>query len=395
MITSDNIKKLGRTEAELERIGALWTAREIAQHPAMLRKTHEWLIARTGSVEAFLGPLLDRPATRGILAGAGTSSFIGECLVPYLAARLPCRVEAIPTTDLVCAPYLYFAADAPTLLVSFGRSGNSPESVAAVDLANELVRDVHHLAITCNPDGALTRAVEKSGRGMTVLLPEETHDRSFAMTSSFSCMTYAALASLSGIASAGARVGRIAQAVESVISTQAGPLKKLAARGFERVIYLGSHIFKGLAREAALKLLELSDGGIIVAYDSLMGFRHGPKTIVNGTTLVAIFLSNHPYTRRYDVDLLEEIRREGNAGGLLAITARNDGIAPGIDQIVLPSMEDAADVDLLIPFIAAPQIFAFEQSIGRGLSPDRPNISGTVHRVVQGVRIHAMSSHER
>jgi tagatose-6-phosphate ketose/aldose isomerase len=391
LITSDNIKKLGRTEAELERIGALWTAREIAQQPAMLRKTHEWLIARKGSVEAFLGPWLDRPATRVILAGAGTSSFIGECLAPWLAARLPCRVEAIPTTDLVCAPYLYFAADAPTLLVSFGRSGNSPESMAAVDLASELVHDVHHLAITCNPDGALARAAEQFGRGMIILLPQETHDRSFAMTSSFSCMTYAALASLSGIASAGSRVDRMAQAVESVISTQAGPIKKLAARGFERVVYLGSHIFKGLAREAALKLLELTDGGIIAAYDSPMGFRHGPKTIVNGTTLVVIFLSNHPYTRLYDVDLLEEIRREGNAGGLLAITARNDGIAPGIDQIVVPSMQDATDVDLLIPFIAAPQIFAFEQSIGRGLSPDHPNISGTVNRVVQGVRIHAMS----
>jgi tagatose-6-phosphate ketose/aldose isomerase len=126
-----------------------------------------------------------------------------------------------------------------------------------------------------------------------------------------------------------------------------------------------------------------------------MGFRHGPKTIVNDRTLVAIFLSNHPYTRRYDVDLLEEIRREGNARSLLAITASNDGIAPGVDQILVPSMADADDVDLLIPFIAGPQIFAFEQSIRRGLSPDRPNISGTVNRVVQGVRIHAISSHER
>ena len=383
--------KLGRSEAELERLGALWTACEIAQQPAMLRKTQERLTAQKDSVEGFLGSLLDHPATRVILTGAGTSSFIGECLAPYLAARLSCRVEAIATTDLVCAPYLYFAADAPTLLVSFGRSGNSPESVAAVDLANELVRDVHHLAITCNPDGALARAVEQSGRGMTILLPEETHDRSFAMTSSFSCMTYAALASLADIGSAGSRVGRMAQAVESVISTQASPMKKLAARGFERVVYLGSHIFKGLAHEAALKLLELSDGGILAAYESPMGFRHGPKTIVNDRTLVAIFLSNHPYTRRYDVDLLQEIRREGNAGGLLAITARNDGIAPGVDQILVPSMGDADDVDLLIPFIAGPQIFAFEQSIRRGLSPDRPNISGTVNRVVQGVRIHAMS----
>ena len=51
-------------------------------------------------------------------------------------------------------------------------------------------------------------------------------------------------------------------------------------------------------------------------------------------------------------------------------------------------MADARDVDLLIPYIAAPQIFAFEQAVMRGLSPDKPNTAGTVNRVVQGVRIH-------
>jgi hypothetical protein len=72
LITSDNIKKLGRTEAELERIGALWTAREIAQQPAMLRKTHEWLIARKGSVEAFLlHRRMPRALARGALAVPG------------------------------------------------------------------------------------------------------------------------------------------------------------------------------------------------------------------------------------------------------------------------------------------------------------------------------------
>ena len=66
------------------------------------------------------------------------------------------------------------------------------------------------------------------------------------------------------------------------------------------------------------------------------------------------------------------------------------GIPAGVERILVPAMADAEDVDLLVPFIAAPQIFAFEQSIARGLSPDKPNISGTVNRVVQGVRIHAV-----
>jgi tagatose-6-phosphate ketose/aldose isomerase len=382
--------KLGRDEGELQALGALWTACEIEQQPAMLRKTQEGLLADKDALDIFLRPLLDRAAMRVILTGAGTSGFIGECLAPYLAAKLPCRVEAIPTTDLVSAPHLYFEAGTPSLLVSFGRSGNSPESVAALDLAEELVGDIHHLAITCNPDGALARKIGTAGNGMAILLPEETHDRSFAMTSSFSCMTYAALAALSGIDSMAARVDRIAQAVGTVIAAQADAMRTLAGRGFERVVYLGSHIFKGLAREAALKLLELTDGGVIAAYDSPMGFRHGPKTMVNDRTLVVIFLSNDAYTRRYDADLLEEIRRDGRHGGLLAISSRDDGMAAGVERILIPSMEDAEDVDLLIPFITAPQIFAFEESISRGLRPDTPNISGTVNRVVQGVRIHAI-----
>jgi tagatose-6-phosphate ketose/aldose isomerase len=382
--------KLGREESELRALGAISTACEIAQQPAMLRKTHAALLAGKAALERFLRPLLDRAAMRVILTGAGTSGFIGECLVPYLAAQLPCRVEAIPTTDLVCAPYLYFEAGTPTLLVSFGRSGDSPESVAALDLANQLVGEIHHLAITCNREGALARKVGTAGNGVAILLPEETNDRSFAMTSSFSCMTYAALAALGGIERMQARVDRMAQALETVIAVQAAAMKALAARKYERVVYLGSHIFKGLAREAALKLLELTDGGMITAYDSPLGFRHGPKTMVNERTLVVIFLSNDAYARRYDLDLLEEIFRDGKAGGVLALSGRDEGMPAGVERILIPGMEDAQDVDLLIPFIAAPQMLAFEAAIGRGLSPDNPNISGVVNRVVQGVRIHAI-----
>jgi tagatose-6-phosphate ketose/aldose isomerase len=382
------VAELGRDEGELQQLGALFTAREIAQQPAMLRKTHAMLLVRKDAVEGFLRPLLDRAATRVILTGAGTSAFIGECLAPYLAARLPCRVEAIPTTDLVSAPYLYFESGTPTLLVSFGRSGDSPESVAALDLADRFVREIHHLAITCNPDGALARRTATAGQA--ILLPEETHDRSFAMTSSFTCMMYAALAAHSGIDRMAARVDRVAQAVETVIATQTDAMRTLAARQHERVVYLGSHIFKGLAREAALKLLEMTDGGMIAAYDSPMGFRHGPKTIVSDRTLVVLFVSNDAYTRRYDLDLLEEIRRDGKHGGLLAICGRDEGMPAGTERILIPAMADADDVDLLIPFIVAPQIFAFEESVRRGLSPDNPNVSGTVNRVVQGVRIHAV-----
>jgi tagatose-6-phosphate ketose/aldose isomerase len=323
-----------------------------------------------------------------ILAGAGTSAFIGECLAPWLAAKLSCRVETIATTDLVSAPSLYFERAVPTLLVSFARSGNSPESVAAAELAEQFVADIHHLAITCNAEGALARKIATTRNGMTILLPEETHDRGFAMTSSFSSMMLAALAALTGIDRMTARLDRIARAVEAVIAAQTSAMQALAAKKHARVVYLGSHIFKGLAREAALKLVELTDGGVIAAYDTPMAFRHGPKTIVNDKTLVVLFVSNDAYTCRYDLDLLEEIRRDGKHGGLIALSARDDGVT-GVERIPIPGMTDAEDVDLLFAFIAAPQLLAFEASLARGLSPDKPNKSGTVNRVVQGVRIHA------
>src|SRR5208337_2539085 len=195
--------------------------------------------------ERFVRPLLDRAAMRVIMTGAGTSAFIGECLAPHLSAALPCRVEAIPTTDLVCSPRLYLEAETPTLLVSCARSGNSPESVAALTLADELVGEIHHLAITCNPDGALARRIGTAGNGIAILLPEETNDRSFAMTSSFTCMMYAALVALCGIARMQGRIDRMAQAVETVIATQADAMKSLAERGYERVVYLGSHNLQG------------------------------------------------------------------------------------------------------------------------------------------------------
>jgi tagatose-6-phosphate ketose/aldose isomerase len=381
---------LGCDDGELQSRGALWTAREIAQQPAMLRKTQALLDASRDSLERFLRPLLDQPGMRMILTGAGTSAFIGECLAPHLSAALPCRVEAIATTDLVSAPHLYFEKRTPTLMVSFARSGNSPESVAAVDLANRLVGDIRHLAVTCNADGALARQIAAAGRGLTVLLPEETHDRSFAMTSSFTCMMYAALAALGGIGTMQQRVETIARATEAVIATQTAPMTALAAKGWDRVVYLGSAGFKGLAREAALKLLELTDGGVVALYDSPMGFRHGPKTIVTGKTLVVVFLSNDAHTRRYDLDLLEEIVRDGKAGAVLAIAARDDGLPSGIGRVLVPGMPEAGDADLLFPFIAAPQLFAFESSLARGRTPDNPNVAGTVNRVVQGVRIHPL-----
>lgn len=360
-----------------------WTRREIAQQPETLRATQAILSANKAAIEAFTGPLLANPYTRIVLTGAGTSAFIGECLAPWLSGLLGRSVEAIATTDIVSSPALYLRREVPTLLVSFGRSGSSPESVAAVDLVDAHVDRAYHLVITCNAEGELAR--RNGGNTHVVVLPEATHDRGFAMTSSFSAMMFAALSILSGIAALDGRIEAIASAVAAT-HAQSGPVvETLAARGFKRVVYLGSGPFKGLAREAALKLMELSDGAVVTAFDTALGFRHGPKTIIDGETLAVVFVSNDPLTRLYDLDIIAELKADGHSGAVVVISANPDDHA----DISVPGLLGAADADLLFPFIVPAQLFGLAVSIELGLTPDRPNASGTVNRVVQGVRIHA------
>jgi tagatose-6-phosphate ketose/aldose isomerase len=379
----------GMDTAALHASGALHTAREICQQPAMLEATHTLLASLRTQLDAFCAQLCANPNARVILTGAGTSAYIGQILAPLLDGQLAARVEAIATTDLVSAPQLYLNAEHPLLLVSFGRSGNSPESLAAVALAEQCVPAVRHLFITCNPEGKLSQL--RVRQAFSVHLPEATHDASFAMTSSFSCMLYAALAALGTATDLAARNTALTQATQAAIHTHIPTLQALASRGFDRCVYLGSGVLQGLAREAALKLGELSNGAVACCHESSLGFRHGPKTFITGTTLVLVFVSNDGYTRRYDHDLIDELRRDGEAAAVLEISARPRD-AHAAQTLAVPGMAQAQDIDLVWPYVALAQCFAFFAALALGRSPDNPNPQGTVNRVVQGVTLYPLEA---
>lgn len=376
---------LGVPENDLIAADAAWTAREIAQQPRMLERTHALVAGLHARLRDFTGPVADDAGARVILTGAGSSSYIGQCLAPLLDRQLAARVDAVATTDIVSSPHLHLDPQQPLLLVSFGRSGNSPESLEAVRLAESGVREVRHLLVTCNADGRLGRAPVR--HSTTLLLPEETHDVSFAMTSSFSCMMYATLAALSPAHALDARIGPIARATAAMIDETRPMLQELARERHERVAFLGSGVLQGLAREAALKLGELTNGAAATCFDSPLGFRHGPKTFITDATLVVVFVSNDPLTRRYDHDLIDELRQDGCAARVLEVSARPRP-EHARDTIAVSGLSAAPDIDLAWPCLAAAQTYAFHASLARGLSPDNPNRQGTVNRVVQGVRLH-------
>ena len=381
---------LGLDEAALRSSRALDTAREIAQQPMCWRHTEALLQQQHTAIRRFLAPLLAEPRLRIILTGAGSSAFIGACLAPLLLQQLGRRVDAIATTDLLSAPRQYLQPAVPTLLVSFGRSGSSPESVAVVELSENLLEHCHQLVFTCNEQGTLYQRCRIRERSLAILLPPETHDQSFAMTSSFSSMLLAAWLVFSDLRAPPPGIERIAAAAQVVLGQHNATLRSLAARAFSRVVFLGSNGLKGLACEAALKLLELTDGQVVAAYDSPLGFRHGPKTIITDDTLLFVLLANDPYTRAYDLDLLRELRADGRAGQIVALTARVGDSAVHGDHLLMDGLADADDGVLAFPYVVCAQLYAFHRALALGNTPDQPSGSGTVNRVVTGVTIHAL-----
>ncbi len=232
-----------------------------------------------------------------------------------------------------------------------------------------------------------------------LLLPEASDDRGFAMTSSFSGILLAAalvfnlpLAGGIPLAVGGPLAGGgsvpASMPVLDLLESWLPRLRGLVTERFERIVYLGANELKGLAREAALKMLELSDGRVVSIADTPLGFRQGSQTILNGKTLVIVLISNDSHVRRYDLDLLAELRSDRIAGRVLALVARQGGTTGHPDDVLVPGLANASDLGLCLPFAVFAQSLAFMQSLSLGNRPDTPNAAGAVSRVVKGVTIH-------
>lgn len=360
------------------------TILEIGQQPDAWRE----VAGRTDEdAAAFLAELVARPDLRIILTGAGSSAFAGEIAAPALRRHLGRRVEAIPTTDIVAGPLDFLERETPTLMVSFGRSGNSPESLATTALADELVDEVWHLVLTCDRDGKLGR--EHAGRtnSLVVYMPERTNDVGFAMTSSLTSMLLSCLLML-GPATPG-DVDALAAAAQHVVDQQRD-VRALAQTKKQRFVYLGSGPLEGLSRESALKLLELTAGEVVTYFDSPLGFRHGPKSVLDADTLVVVYVSTDPHTRLYDLDIVAEIR---NQLGQDAVTVLSTEPIPAElgPSLVLPGLVGVDDALVALPYLVFAQYVALFTSLEYRKTPDNPFPSGEVSRVVKGVTIHPMT----
>jgi len=390
----DNMENLLNVDIEsLKKNNAYNTAKEINQQPQLWLETVNILMKKGNEIKTYINDRKLVPGVRIILTGAGTSAYVGDTAASYLSKKLNLRVESIPTTTIVSAPEDYFQAEVPTILVSYARSGNSPESLATYDLAEQIVENLSQIVITCNEEGQLAKQCIKNKGNLLLLMPKKADDKGFAMTSSFTCMLLTSLLifDMDNFNNNVKIIQNVAKRGQSILETKTVEILELVKQGYERVVYLGSSSLMGLSREATLKSLELTSGKICAIGESTLGFRHGPKSIINDKTLVFVFVSSNEYTRKYDLDIINEIYNDKGNHKVVPILQTEKWNINNLDCKVLATDDYNIIVDdaySALDYVIYAQLFAFFYSLSLGITPDNPRPDGTLNRVVEGVTIY-------
>ncbi|MEP6682066.1 MAG: SIS domain-containing protein [Parafilimonas sp.] len=373
--------------------GALLTAQEIVNQPELWNDVAALFSKKEKAIKSFLQSAYAE-ADSIILTGAGTSAFIGLSLSGIFFRNTQIITRAIATTDIVSHPHDFFNEYQKPLIISFARSGNSPESCAVIELADKLSKKCFHLIITCDENGALAQSGSLNP-SYVFILPEAANDKSLAMTGSYSSMLLTGLliAYINQKQKIKQQVELLMQAAENIFSFHLPALKKLAQKDFKRAMFLGSGSLFGTATEASLKLQELTDGKIICKSDTYLGLRHGPKAVIDDETLVVYFFSNNKYVSRYEKDLVNAMKSGNNAMYQLGISEGYENINDLNTQINFGiDGENILEDFLPIPAIIAGQLLGFYKSLELGLKPDEPSVNGSISRVVQGVNIYPIDA---
>ena len=379
-------------DATLQSTSATFTATEIHQQPATWAKTCNQIRAMKDEIKTFMDKVLTQDDYDVVFTGAGTSEFVGNALYSYINRLCNYKAKSYGTTDITATPENYISPNKPTLLISFGRSGNSPESIGAVDSAEAVSNNLYHLFVTCNKNGALSKRAEKEANCLAINLTDETHDQSFAMTSSFSNMYLATLLcfSIDNLEETIAKVNSLIEKSSALVDDRFAEMKNVVdTYNFNRIVYLGSNTLKGIAQESALKMLELTAGKVVTMYDTPLGFRHGPKSIVNDDTLTVVYLSDTAYTRQYEIDLVKEMSSQRKGNKIMAVCNTPCEEAKGLCDFYYCFDSKAKDnVFNGLDFIVCAQLIALYKSLSLNITPDNPCPTGEVNRVVKGVTLY-------
>lgn len=378
---------LGRSTEEQKGLGYFHTLHEILQQPWTWQDTCARVMARTAELSCAVSDIQSL-----VLTGSGSSEYAGECVRLVLQKELGVTSDVVGGGALLTHGSSVLPHGRPGLMVSFARSGDSPESVGALSLILQTEPSIRHLVLTCNKDGALAANGERDPRVQVIVLDDRTNDRSLAMTSSLTNMVLAAryLGLLGSPKTYRAICERLSLICRRLFLDSFDTLANVAATGFNRVVYLGSGSRWGAARESALKMLEMTAGRVSTMSETWLGLRHGPMSYIGDDTLVVCLMSSDPLLRAYELDLLDELERKQL--GLARILVGEDIPARLVREqdvvIDTQGISELGDENAPVLDVVVGQLLAFNRCLKEGLRPDSPSEDGVINRVVESFAVY-------
>ncbi|HEY44685.1 MAG TPA: SIS domain-containing protein [Anaerolineae bacterium] len=344
------------------------TINEILSQPLTWKDALEAYRLRKSSIEALWQR---QTIDQVIFTGCGSTHYLSMTAAALFQSLTGVPSQARPASELIIFPGLVFAPKSQSMLVAISRSGETTETVEAVQVFRTRTNGPV-IAITCYGDSKLASEAD------VALVAAAAHEKSIAQTRSFTSMTVLseALAGhlaghddqqvLDQLPTWGERLLRMHQSIAQEIGED---------KTLERYFFLGSGQLYGIACEAMLKMKEMS-----LAYSEAyhpLEFRHGPMSMVNEQTLVVGLLSDEGL--QHETAVLEQMQNLG--ARILAISERDDLPLPvdSLNGIYLKSgLPEWVRTVLYLPTL---QLMAYHRAMARGLNPDKPTNLDAVVRL--------------
>lgn len=342
-----------------------FTRSEIASQPEIWQITYDKVIQQKAELCSQLNGYKERPF---IVIGCGSTYYLSQHVAALLRS-FGIQAWAQPSSELVYYPQSNLPDNFVLLVIS--RSGTTSESLWAMEAYRKQNPQGAILSITCVPDTPMI-----AGSDVAIFSPAARED-SVAQTRSFTSMVLMAQMLAAMLAGDDERLQRLSAAPEvlrRLFAQHHDLVQKIGSdTSIERIFFLGSGPYYGLANESMLKTKEMSSSWS-EAYHTLE-FRHGPMSVVNAHTLMVGLISDH--ASQAEIKVLQEMKQKG-ARVLAFCEERGSLDWSGIDWVieVHSGLNDWARPFMYLPLI---QWLAFYRSLARGMDPDNPtNLSQVI-----------------
>jgi glutamine---fructose-6-phosphate transaminase (isomerizing) len=288
-----------------------------------------------------------------IFTGCGSTYYLSVATAT-LAREAGLEARALPASELWLYPSSSYS-NKKTLLVAVSRSGETTETIKAVQDFKTNKRGAV-MTVVCYPQSALAKLGD-----MNIIL-ESGQEQSIAQTRAFTVLYLATVYLVMSWSKRQAELNELSK-LPGICKHLLNDYRALAERygrnlNLERFYFLGSGSRYGLASELSLKMKEMTLSHSEPFH--FMEFRHGPKSMVDETTLMIGLVSevNHSH----EAAVLNDMKKQGAHILSLGESNADISLSSNISEIIRNA--------LYLPVI---QLLAYERSLAKGLNPDKPN----------------------